>query len=90
MLSGGAERYLVRAEASSLDDVTAALHAEAGKVASSCNRNSYSHSRRRHIQLYVRGGTTPRKIKSGYVVCHGTQKRVGALRHSQKLKAVLY
>ena len=50
MLSGGAERYLVRAETSSLDVASAALHAEAAEVASSCNRrhsHSYSHSRRR-------------------------------------------
>jgi hypothetical protein len=50
MLSGGAERFLVRAEASSLDTVSAALHAEAAEVASSCNRRhsrSYSHSRHR-------------------------------------------
>jgi hypothetical protein len=51
MLSGGAERDLVRAEASSLDAVSAALYAEAAEVASSCNlrrhSHSYSHSRHR-------------------------------------------
>ena len=51
MLSGGAERDLVRAEASSLDAVSAALYAEAAEVSSSCNlrrhSHSYSHSRHR-------------------------------------------
>jgi hypothetical protein len=54
MLSGGAERYLVRAETSSLDAVSldavsAALHAETAEVASSRNlcRHSHSHSRHR-------------------------------------------
>jgi hypothetical protein len=51
MLSGGAERYLVRAETSSLDAVSAALHAETAEVAAGRNlrrhSHSYSHSRRR-------------------------------------------
>ena len=37
MLSGGAERYLVRAETSSLDAVSAALHAETAEVAAGRN-----------------------------------------------------
>jgi hypothetical protein len=44
MLSGGAERFLVRAEASSLDAVSTALHAEAAEVASSRHLRKHSHS----------------------------------------------
>jgi hypothetical protein len=51
MLSSGAELYLVRAETSSLDAVSAALHAETAEVAAGRNlrrhSHSYSHSRRR-------------------------------------------
>jgi len=47
MLSGGAERDLVRAEASSLDAVSAALYAEAAEVAASRHSRNYSHSRHR-------------------------------------------
>jgi hypothetical protein len=50
MLSGGAERYLVRAETSSLDAVSVALHAETAEVAAGNLRrhsHSYSHSRHR-------------------------------------------
>jgi hypothetical protein len=47
MLSGGAERDLVRVETSSLDAVSAALHAETAEVASSRNLCRHSHSRHR-------------------------------------------
>jgi hypothetical protein len=46
MLSGGAERDLVRVETSSLDAVSAALHAETPEAAAG-NLRRHSHSRHR-------------------------------------------
>jgi hypothetical protein len=49
-LSDGAERYLVRAKASSLDGVSAALNAETAEVAvgKAPRRHSHSYSHSRH------------------------------------------
>ena len=48
MLSGGAERYLVRAETSSLDAVSVALNAETAEVAAGKAPHRHSHSYSRH------------------------------------------
>ena len=49
MLSGGAERYLVRAVTSSFDAVSAALHAETAEVAAgNLRRHSHNCSHSRH------------------------------------------